>query len=134
MKLGHYSEVELENVTMEGAEGAKIRWLISAKDGAPNFATRLFEVDPGGHTPFHTHSWEHENFIVEGEGALVTEEGDKPFKTGDFIYVPPQFKHAYKNTGDQVLKFLCIIPNPENTKKNKKKTVNPFAGGVANNC
>ena len=47
MKLKHYTEVELEDVTMEGAEGAKIRWLISEKDGAPNFATRLFEVAPG---------------------------------------------------------------------------------------
>ena len=63
----------------------------------------------------------------------MTEEGDKPFKKGDFIYVPSQYKHAYKNTGNAVLKFLCMIPNPEQKIK-KKKTVNPFASGVANNC
>ena len=133
MKLKHYSEIPLEEVEMDGAKGASIRWLISQKDGAPNFATRMFEVEPGGFTPYHTHSWEHENFIVSGEGALVTEEGDKPFKEGDVIYVPPQFKHCYKNTGDTTLKFLCVIPNPESVKIARKK-VNPFAKGVANNC
>jgi len=133
MKLKHYSEIPLEEVEMDGAKGASIRWLISQKDGAPNFATRLFEVAPGGFTPYHTHSWEHENFIVSGEGALVTEDGDKPFKAGDVIYVPPQFKHSYKNTGDETLKFLCIIPNEKPVKKQAKK-MNPFAKGVANNC
>ena len=133
LKLRHYSEVPLEEVTMEGARGASIRWLISEKDGAPNFAMRMFEVAANGHTPFHTHSWEHENFIISGEGVLVTEEGEKPFKEGDIIYVPPFYKHSYKNTGDSVMKFLCMIPNPEAAKPSKKK-VNPFAKGIANNC
>ncbi|MCF7918489.1 MAG: cupin domain-containing protein [Candidatus Cloacimonetes bacterium] len=132
MKLKHYSEVELEPVEMDGAKGAHIRWLISEKDGAPNFATRMFEVDKDGFTPYHAHSWEHENFIVEGEGVLVTEDGDKPFKQGDILYVPPMFKHSYKNTGTGVLKFLCMIPHPEAAPK--KKTINPFASGKANNC
>lgn len=133
MKLKHYSDIPLEEVEMDGAKGASIRWLISPKDGAPNFATRMFEVEPGGFTPYHTHSWEHENFIVSGQGALVTEEGEKPFKEGDVIYVPPQYRHSYKNTGDTTLKFLCVIPNEETAKKPAKK-LNPFAKGVANNC
>jgi quercetin dioxygenase-like cupin family protein len=133
MKLKHYTDIPLEEVNMDGAKGAHIRWLISEKDGAPNFATRMFEVEPGGFTPYHKHEWEHENYIVSGTGVLVTEEGEKPFKPGDIIYVPPQFKHSYKNTGEDVLKFLCMIPNPEAVKKPAKK-INPFAKGVANNC
>ncbi len=132
MKLTNYKNIQLEEVTMEGAKGAKIRWLISEKDGAPNFATRMFEIDPGGFTPYHAHEWEHENFIVEGDGALTTEDGDIPFKTGDVIYVEPFMKHNYKNTGKVVLKFLCIIPNEK--QKKEKKTINPFASGVASNC
>lgn len=133
MKLEHYTNVPLEDVVMEGAKGAKIRWLIAQKDGAPNFATRMFEVDVDGHTPFHSHSWEHQNYILEGEGVLVTENGDKPFKPGDVIYVPPLMKHSYKNTGDSLMRFLCIIPI-EQPAPMKKKNVNPFARGVANNC
>lgn len=130
MKHRKYSDVKLEDVTMEGASKTKIRWLISDKDGAPNFAMRMFEVEPGGHTPYHSHSWEHENFIIEGEGSLSTEDGDIPFKKGDVIYVEPHKKHNYKNTSDQTLKFLCMIP----IENKKKKSTNPFASGVANNC
>jgi len=114
MKLKHYTDIPLEEVNMDGAKGAHI-------------------VEPGGFTPYHKHEWEHENYIVSGTGVLVTEEGEKPFKPGDIIYVPPQFKHSYKNTGEDVLKFLCMIPNPEAVKKPAKK-INPFAKGVANNC
>ncbi|WP_461366738.1 cupin domain-containing protein [Candidatus Darwinibacter acetoxidans] len=131
MKLVHYSKVDLEPVYTEGAEGAQIRWLIGQKDGAPNFAMRLFEVAPGGHTPYHSHEWEHENFIVEGEGVLQTEEGDLPFGPGDTIYVDPGMVHAYKNTGTKTLKFLCLIPHEQPI---KKKTINPFADEMANNC
>ena len=133
MKLKHYSDILLEEVTMEGAKKAKIRWLISGKDKAPNFAMRMFELEPGGFTPYHSHSWEHENFIVEGVGALVTEEGELAFKPGDVIFVDPFMKHNYKNTGDTTLKFLCLVPL-EKPAKQVKKNVNPFAAGKANNC
>jgi len=110
MKHRHYSDIPLQEVVMEGAEGVKRRLLVSQEDGAPNFAMRMFEVEPGGFTPYHSHSWEHENFIVEGEGALATENGEIPFQPGDILYVEPYMKHNYKNTGDKVLKFLCMVP------------------------
>lgn len=133
MKHMHYMNIPLEEVTMEGAKKTKIRRMVTQKDGAPNFAMRMFEVEPGGFTPYHSHSWEHENFIVEGEGVLTTEDGEVPFKAGDILYVEPNFTHNYKNTGDKILKFLCIIPH-DKPQKEKKETVNPFASGVATNC
>ena len=136
MKLTHFDKVELENVDVEGAKNTKIRWLISKKDGAPNFAMRMFEVQPGGYTPYHTHDWEHEAFVLEGEGVLVTEEGEKPFKAWDVIYVDPNMWHRFKNTGKTIMRFLCIIPHEPNQKKKleEEQNLNPFATGVANNC
>ena len=75
MKLANYKDVQLEDVNVEGAKGTKIRWLISQKDNAPNFAMRMFEVEPNGNTPFHLHTWEHEVFCLEGTGKLITEWG-----------------------------------------------------------
>ncbi|PKN74656.1 MAG: cupin [Candidatus Cloacimonetes bacterium HGW-Cloacimonetes-2] len=131
MKLTNAYDVELEAVNMEGAKGAKIRWLISQKDGAPTFAMRMFEVDPDGQTPYHEHTWEHEIYCLSGSGMLLTERGDLPFATDDIIYVDPNMKHAFKNVGTDTLKFLCIIPNEQPV---TKKTLNPFAGETANNC
>jgi len=131
MKLMHSDQIELEPVYADGAEGANIRWLIAQKDGAPNFAMRLFEVEPGGYTPFHKHAWEHEIYCLSGSGHFVTERGETPFGANDFIYVDPEMMHQFKNVGDGTLKFLCLIPHEEPI---KKKTLNPFAAGTANNC
>ncbi|MCD4829308.1 MAG: cupin domain-containing protein [Candidatus Cloacimonetes bacterium] len=132
MKVVPFTTVKLEEVNVEGARNVGIRWLISHNDKAPNFAMRMFEVEPGGFTPYHNHVWEHEVFVVEGEGAFVTEEKDIPFKAGDVIFADPEMKHQFRNTGDTILRFLCVVPHQQAEKK--KKPVNPFAAGRANNC
>ncbi|MEW6026645.1 MAG: cupin domain-containing protein [Planctomycetota bacterium] len=110
MKVQDNNDVHLLPVNVEGAEGIKMRWLISQKE-APNFAMRLFEVAPDGHTPLHTHQTEHEVFILEGQGELVYEKERKTFKTGFVVYVEPDKLHQFRNTGPGTLKFLCMIPN-----------------------
>lgn len=133
MKFANYKEIDLEDVKVEGAKNTKIRWLISKRDNAPNYAMRMFEVEADGNTPFHTHAWEHEVFVLEGNGLLVTEWGERPFKAWDVMFIDPYVKHQFKNVGDSILRFLCIIPH-DTTKKEVKKTINPFATGVASNC
>jgi len=130
MKHVKHTEVKLEDVNVEGAKGARLRWLISEKDSAPNFAMRMFEVEVDGHTPYHTHSFEHEVFVLSGAGKIVTKEGSKAMNPWDVIYVPPMDEHQFVNIGDTPLVFLCIIPNE--VKKVAPK--NPFATGKANNC
>lgn len=110
MKVENYKNIASRPVDVEGASGVKMRWLISQKE-APNFVMRMFEVDKGGHTPLHTHNNEHEVFILEGKGELVYESETKPFERGYVIYVPVGKKHQFCNTGNNILRFLCLIPN-----------------------
>jgi len=109
MKTYHYSEVESQ-VVLEPAEGVRIRWLINEKTGAPNFAMRRFEVEPGGCTPYHTHDWEHEVYVLEGEGVAVDSEGEAGLGPGSVVMVEPGEEHNFKNTGQKKLVFLCMIP------------------------
>ena len=113
MKVFDYKEVTEEVAEMHGAKGVTVRWLIAKKDGAPNFAMRIFEAAPGGHTPLHIHDWEHEVFILEGEGLVADGEKETRIKSGSVIYVAPNEKHQFKNTGSGVFKFICIIPIKE---------------------
>ncbi len=107
-----FSEVERQRVETEGAENAWIRWLIGKDSPAPNFFLRLFEIMPGGHSPFHQHSDEHEIFVLEGEGYLKTEDNQTlPLKAGTFALILPEEKHQFVNaSSNSVLKFLCIVP------------------------
>jgi quercetin dioxygenase-like cupin family protein len=106
----HFDAVKLEKVETEGASKVKVRWLITKEMGAPNFAMRLFEVETSGYTPLHTHPWEHEVFVLEGEGQLFDGEKSTPFKAQDVIFIKADERHQFKNSGKIELKFLCLIP------------------------
>ena len=109
-KVVHYTEVPAQ-VFGDQAPGTTIRWLIDDDhDGAPVYALRLIEVAPGGHTPRHSHPFEHENFVIEGQGRVLVNGGWHPLKSGDVVFVPGGTEHIYENTGDSPLKFLCGIP------------------------
>jgi quercetin dioxygenase-like cupin family protein len=110
MKHLNYRDMEPEIPTEEGIKDVNIRWLISEKDGATNFAMRLFEVKPGGYTPWHQHEWEHEMFVLQGEGIAKREDDEVHFHNGDVFYIEPWEWHNFTNTGKETLKFLCLIP------------------------
>ena len=110
MKIAKSSDVSKGPVEVEGAKDVEIRWLISKQDGAENFAMRMFELQAGGHTPLHTHPHEHEVFVIEGEGVFVYEGQEHPFGAEYVMFVPGGKEHQFKNTGDSVLRMLCIIP------------------------
>ena len=105
----------LENVKkikpdMEGAEGVYKQVPISRDNGTPNFSFRVFTIEPGGHTPFHTHPFEHENFIMEGKGRVLIEGEWFEVGPGDVVFVPPDIQHTYENAGEEPFRFLCGIP------------------------
>lgn len=110
MKILHYSEIASTLVNTENAEGVNIRWLISEEDGAKNFAMRFFEVEAGGKTPLHTHDWEHEVFVISGEGYVWDHGDEVKIKSGVSIFIPSEEKHCFVNTGKEILKFICLIP------------------------
>lgn len=57
--------------------------------------------------------WEHEAFILSGRGIVLGEDGGKPFKPGDVVFVPSDEEHQFRNTGDETVRFLCLIPLQE---------------------
>ena len=110
MIVKKYDEVEKEEVKREGAKNISVRWLIGEDSDAPNFYMRFFEVKPGGHSPFHSHPFEHEVYVLEGKGHINTEDKSIPLEKGSFALVVPGEKHQFVNKGDSIFKFLCIIP------------------------
>jgi quercetin dioxygenase-like cupin family protein len=113
MKKVHYREVPPDPVGEHDATGVTVRWVIAEKDGAPNFAMRVFEVEPGGHSPYHKHPWEHEVFILDGSGTLVHEGKEYPLAKGDVMFIPGGEQHQLRSATDGKLEFICLIPNPQ---------------------
>ena len=93
--------------------------MIGSNVAAANFAMRMFEIDPGGYTPRHQHDYEHEIYVLEGEGVVYEGETEHPLKAGDVVYVHPNDVHQFRNVGDATLKMLCLIPNSATGKQVK---------------
>jgi quercetin dioxygenase-like cupin family protein len=111
MQLKKLQEVPASEVTMEGAAGCRVRWLLGEKENAPTFAMREFEVAPGGHTPKHFHDYEHEVYVLAGKGTILDGEVERPLAAGDVVFVAPNDVHQFRNTGGEPMRFLCLIPN-----------------------
>ncbi len=110
MMIRKADDVAAKPVEAPGASGCRIQWLIAQEQAAPTFYMRRFTIAPAGHTPKHTHPWEHEVYILQGSGQVFTPQGLRPMEADDVIYVPPDEEHQFINSGDGPLKLLCVIP------------------------
>ncbi|MEE8169234.1 MAG: cupin domain-containing protein [Phycisphaerae bacterium] len=113
MNVRPMNEIEQSPVDMPGAAHIRMRMLVGPADSAKNFHMRQFEIAPGGHSPRHQHDYEHEILILGGRGIAKSDAGDRPFKAGDVIWVPPNELHQFVNTGPDPLSFICLIPAPQ---------------------
>ena len=115
MEIGTSRDVTPTPVDQEGAEQVSVAWLLDASKGAPNFAMRLFRIEPGGCTPRHRHAWEHEVYVLSGVGRVWSRGVWHPLEEGSFVLVLPDEEHQFASSKSEELRFLCVIPNPGKT-------------------
>lgn len=113
MKTIKLNDIKKEEMAMEGAVKVFKQVPVSANDGAPNFCFRVFTIEPGGNTPFHSHDSEHLNYVISGQGELLDEKGEKhPLSGGEFALVIPGEKHQFRNTSiSDPFVIICAVPN-----------------------
>lgn len=116
MLIRNINETPLGPVAMDGVSGVTMAVMAGRADGAPNFALRQFRVEPGGHTPQHSHDYEHEVFVVSGEGDVLLDGERRPIRAGDVILVPADHEHQFRSApdADEPLRFLCMVPITRN--------------------
>jgi quercetin dioxygenase-like cupin family protein len=111
MHITSLERVEKIKPDMEGAKDVFKQIPISRENGAPTFSFRVFTIQPGGHTPLHNHPSEHLNYVIEGNGTVMTEDGERQIKKGDFVLVLPDETHQYRNTSiNGPLVIICAVP------------------------
>src|SRR5271169_5666904 len=107
----HFTEVPRTLITREGFDGMHARFALIKEDGCPNYAMRIMEFEPGGHTALHAHEEEHEFYFLKGEPAYVDCNGNETsLKPGDMVFVPSNEPHQLKNLGKTEMLVVCTIP------------------------
>ncbi len=97
---------EIEELDLEG--GGKIRWLITHKDGADKYSMRLITIHKGKSTPSHQHDYEHEIFVISGEGETILDGKRYQVNSNDFIFIPGGIHHVLNAYSD--MKVICVVP------------------------
>ncbi len=110
MKVENNVGITENPVTDPEAKNVFMRMLVGPEDRAENFFLRQFRVEPGGYTPLHQHDWEHEVFVLSGQGEVFSDQGPRSITTGSVVFIPSKERHQFKNTGQTDLEFLCIVP------------------------
>ena len=108
MKIDNYKNVEPQKL-MDGKILKRV--LIGPKDNAPNFVMRVFTLEPGASTPYHTHPWEHEAFVLEGKLKVKSKDKEYEIEKESFAFIEPNEEHQFINIGDTKASFICVIPN-----------------------
>ncbi len=110
MKITSYTQAQATHFESEFVKGIAARVVIGKREGANNFCMRVFEIAPGGHTPKHSHDWEHEMFIHSGEGEVYGNDRWNPIASGTVVFMPGNEEHQLRNTGKELLVVVCVIP------------------------
>ena len=110
MKITHYNKILPVTMDNEMVNAVAGRVLIGQEDGAANFCMRFFEMGPGGYTPKHSHDWEHEVFVHQGNGEVFMDNKWHSLSPGSAIFVPPNVEHQFRNNSEQVFTFVCLVP------------------------
>ncbi len=91
-------------------KNAAMKVLVGPLQGWSDHVMRIIELGPDGYSPRHKHDWPHINYMVDGNGVLSIDGKEHPVEKGAFAYVPANTEHQFKNTGDGVFRFICIVP------------------------
>jgi len=107
MLVKNSTMIKSVNVSYGGANNVSMKVLTK---GTGKFILRKFIIKKDGYTPFHNHDWEHEVYVLSGNGLLKTMKGNKKLKGGDVVFIKPREWHQFLNKSRKDFEFLCIIP------------------------
>ena len=104
--------VKREALAKNGAEKVQVRYLIDERHGSERFALRMYIVEKGGHTPLDEHEYEHQVYILSGEG-LLKGQVSRNLQAGDAVFIPSNTVHQFFNENAEPFVFLCVKGNPK---------------------
>ncbi|WDP92075.1 MAG: cupin domain-containing protein [Desulfobacter sp.] len=111
MKIIHYKDIPPIAMNNDQVKNVAGRVMLGKEDGAENFCMRRFEIGPDGFTPRHSHDWEHEVWVLAGEGEVFIDDTWHSLKPDTAVFVPPNIDHQFRNNSGAPFSFLCLVPS-----------------------
>lgn len=107
-KVVNIADSQPTEISGDGARGVTGLPLLDLSEGTGQFDIRGVRIGPGGISPDHVHAWVQANYVLSGSGRLDLDGVVHELGAGDFVYVPPNARHVFTNTGDEDFVVLAV--------------------------
>ena len=111
MFVANIKEIEKNQISGDGIQNVLKQVPVGPEQGWEDHILRVFTLQKDGHTPKHSHDWEHINYVISGKGSVEIEGVKHELTTGSFAVVPSNKEHQYSNAGDEDFVMICIVPS-----------------------
>jgi quercetin dioxygenase-like cupin family protein len=111
MFIRNIKDIEKKEISGEGIKNVLKQVPIGPGQGWKDQILRVFTIKSKGHTPRHSHDWEHINYVISGSGTLEISGQEHQLEVGHFAVVPANTVHQYSNDSNQDLVMICIVPS-----------------------
>lgn len=85
--------------------GPTVGLLIAPLEADADYSVMLGTMPPGVSVPLHSHHDDESFYLFSGVVQVLTQQEDdfkwKEVQAGDFVHIPKDVKHAWKNTSDE---------------------------------
>ena len=92
----------------EGFRGVNSVWVVLKRTDLDSFSSRIFRMDPGGHSAIHIHEREHVAIVISGSCRIESEGSYRDSDAGSIITVPPNLPHRFSNHLREKLVLLIM--------------------------
>ena len=100
-------DLPFHSVQGDGASGLQLARLYQNPDHALTF--QLAQIEPGGTSKRHQHTWEQINWVVSGTGQINTGGDSIEIGPGDCVLIPGNVSHAIANDGTEPLLLVAVL-------------------------
>lgn len=87
----------------EGFKGVNSTWVVLKREDLSGFSSRIFRIEPGGHTPMHTHDREHIAVLIKGKCRVEAGREIRNANEGCIITLPGNIPHKFSNPSNEKL-------------------------------
>lgn len=108
IRIRRLSEEPGEDEDEEGFQGVNSVWVVLKRIDLMGLSSRIFRIEPGGHTGMHSHNREHVAVIIRGVCRVETGDKAEEVLEGGIITVPSGTLHRFSNNGRERLVLLVI--------------------------
>ena len=99
---------EAEQPTLTASGDREFRYLVTHEVGCRDVTQFRGDIAPG-RAPEHSHVYDEVIYVLEGEGALHTEDEDASVSAGSCIHLPAYLPHSLENSGESTMRIVAVF-------------------------